>query len=95
MDFAGLLKGFSSVILQRSSFVEMDGDWELPGVHLDDGRRRLKKLLVFCEVLDAQSGRHDQQLHGHSFLQTGMEKNKHEASLGEKAFLIFMLCSYI
>lgn len=71
MDFAGLVKGLPGVVLQRSPFVEMDCDRELPSVHLDDGRRPPKKLLVFCEVLDAQRGRHDQQLHGHSFLQAG------------------------
>lgn len=54
MDFAGLVKGFSGVILQWSAFVKMDSDWELASVHVDDGRRRPKQLLVFCEVLNPQ-----------------------------------------
>lgn len=55
MDFADLVKSFSGVILERSSFVEVNSDRKLSGVDFDDGRRRPKKLQVFCEVLDSQS----------------------------------------
>lgn len=70
MDFAGLVKSLSSVILQRGAFVEVDSYWELTSIHLDDGRRRPKQPLVFCEVFNPQSSGHDQELHRHTFLQT-------------------------
>lgn len=46
----------------------MYGDRELARVHLDDRRGHAEELLVLCEVLHSQSGRHDQQLHWHPFL---------------------------
>lgn len=69
MDFAGFVENFPRVILQRGTLVEMYGDRELTRVYLDDGRGHAEQLLVLCEVLHPQSGRHDQQLHWHSFLQ--------------------------
>lgn len=68
MDFAGFVENLPRVILQRGALVEMYGDRELARVHLDDGRGHAEQLLVLCEVLHPQSGRHDQQLHWHSFL---------------------------
>lgn len=68
MDFAGFEENFPGVILQRGAFVEMYGDRELARVHLDNRRGHAEQLLVLCEVLHSQSGRHDQQLHRHSFL---------------------------
>lgn len=68
VDFAGLVENLPGVILQRGALVEMYGDRELTGVHLDDGRGHAEQLLVLGEVLHPQSGRHDQQLHWHSFL---------------------------
>lgn len=69
VDLADLVKSLSGVILKRGAFVKMDGDRELASIHLNDRRRRPKQLLVFGEVLDSQSSRHDQQLHGNAFLQ--------------------------
>lgn len=68
VDFAGFVENFPRVILQRGALVEMYGDWELARVHLDDGRGHAEQLLVLCEVLHTQRGRHDEQLHWHSFL---------------------------
>lgn len=68
MDLAGFVEDFPGVILQRGALVEMDADWELARVHLDDRRRHAEQLPVLGEVLHPQSGRHDQQLHRHSLL---------------------------
>lgn len=56
MDFAGFMKNFSCVILQRGALVEMYGDRELTRVDLDNRRGHAKQLLVLCEVLHPQSG---------------------------------------
>lgn len=74
VDLADFVENFSGVILHRGAFVEMNSDRELASVHLDDGRRHPEQLCVVCEVLDPQSGRHDQQLHGQTFLQRRGEK---------------------
>ncbi len=84
VDLAGFVENFSGVILHRGAFVEMYSDRELASVHLDDGRRRPEQLRVVCEVFHSQSSRHDQQLHGHTFLQRreseeGLKWVKHSA----------------
>lgn len=76
MDFAGLVKNLSSVILQRGAFVEVDSYRELTSIHLDDRWRRPKQPLVFCEVFNPQSSGHDQELHRHTFLQTDREETE-------------------
>lgn len=76
MDLAGLVEGLSGVILQRGAFVEMNGDWKLASIHLDNRRRRPKQLEVFSEVLNPQSSRHDQQLQGHTSLQRDSEREQ-------------------
>ena len=69
MDLAGLVEDLSDVVLHGRALVEVDADGELPGVHLDDGRRGREQLLVVREVFHPQSGRHDDQLHGQAFLE--------------------------
>lgn len=69
MDLAGFVENFPRVVLHGGTFVEMYSDGELASVYLDDRWRHTKQLLVFCEVLHSQSGRHYQQLHWHTFLQ--------------------------
>lgn len=76
MDFAGLVEGLSGIILQWRAFVEMDGDRELTSVDLDHRRGVAKQFLVFCEVLNSQSGGHDHQLHGHPFLGGESQKKR-------------------
>lgn len=88
MDFTGLVKSLSSVILQRGAFVEVDSHGELTSIHLDDGRRRPKQPLVFCEVFNPQSSGHDQELHGHAFLQT--DGGETEKLLQKQHFLFFL-----
>lgn len=56
VDLAGLVKSLAGVILHRGAFVEMDRDWELAGVHLDDRRRHSEQFGVVCEVFYPQSG---------------------------------------
>lgn len=73
MDFAGFVENFPRVILQRGPFVEMYRDGKLARIHLNDGRRCGEQLWVVGEVLHTESGRHDQQLHRHAFLQTQNE----------------------
>lgn len=68
MDLAGLVEDLPRVVLQGRALVEVDADGELPGVHLDHGRRGREQLLVLREVLHPQSGGHDDQLHGQAFL---------------------------
>lgn len=69
MDLADFLEHISGVIVHRGAFVEVYGDGELASIHLDDRRRRPEHLGVVCEVLHSQSSRHDQKLHGQTFLQ--------------------------
>lgn len=76
MDLAGFVEDFSGVILQRGAFVEMYSDRELSSIHVDDGRRRPEQLLIVCEVLHSQSSRHDQQLHGYTFLLRGWRTDR-------------------
>lgn len=74
VDLADFVENFSGVILHRGAFVEMYSDWKLASVHLDDGRGNPKQLCIVCEVLHSQGSRHDQQLHGHTFLQRDEDK---------------------